>query len=392
MPSESTHYDFLDWLRAIAILLLLFFHTGMIFVGWGWHIENSVPIAWLAWPMNIAHRLRMPLLFAISGAGLWYAMNHRSGIDVIRERTQRLIVPVLAGMLLVVPPQIYIERLFHHQWHGGYLDFLFTRVLQFHFYPRGDFGWLHMWFVVYLYTFVLILLPVLLWWRRGGLRLQPGAWLYLLALPLSLNEAVLKPLFPQTYTLVADWYAFNHYLLFTLYGFALASISGCWNWLASWRRVSLSFSLGSLTVLVVLLRMRIAQHGGITDSFLENVFTWASLLAVIGYSRRYLSFENGLLRWARDASYPIYILHQTFILIIGFFVIQQPWSAGLKYWIILIGTLLACVLLYEACICQFAITRILFGMKTSKPTRNHRVGLLALLKTRSSSFVPKINS
>ena len=37
-PAGATRYDFLDWLRVIAIFVLLFFHTGMIFVGWGWHI------------------------------------------------------------------------------------------------------------------------------------------------------------------------------------------------------------------------------------------------------------------------------------------------------------------------------------------------------------------
>ena len=40
-------YDFLDWLRVIAILVLLFFHIGMIFVGWGWHIVNTETIALL---------------------------------------------------------------------------------------------------------------------------------------------------------------------------------------------------------------------------------------------------------------------------------------------------------------------------------------------------------
>ena len=56
----NTRYDFLDWLRVIAIFVLIFFHTGMWFVGWGWHITNNEVIEGLQWPMDLSHRLRMP--------------------------------------------------------------------------------------------------------------------------------------------------------------------------------------------------------------------------------------------------------------------------------------------------------------------------------------------
>ena len=133
-------YDFLDWLRVIAIFVLLFFHTGMMFVGWGWHIENNEVLTELRVPMDISHRLRMPLLFLIAGAGMWFALGNRHGGGLIKERTVRLLIPVLAGMLLIVPPQIYFERLFRGQWDGGYLSFFFERVLQFRPYPDGDFS------------------------------------------------------------------------------------------------------------------------------------------------------------------------------------------------------------------------------------------------------------
>jgi glucan biosynthesis protein C len=99
------------------------------------------------------------------------------------------------------------------------------------------------------------------------------------------------------------------------------------------------------------------------DAFIANVFTWTMLMALLGYGRRYLSFENQLLRWARDASYPIYILHQTVIIAIGYFVIQEAWAPWVKYWIVLSGTLVSCILIYELCIRRFALSRILFGMK-----------------------------
>src|SRR5579864_2227009 len=88
-------YDFLDWLRVIAIFVLLFFHTGMIFVGWGWHIVNAETIPSLEWPMDILHRLRMPLLFVIAGAGLKFTLRRRTPLEVLRERTVKLLLPLL---------------------------------------------------------------------------------------------------------------------------------------------------------------------------------------------------------------------------------------------------------------------------------------------------------
>jgi glucan biosynthesis protein C len=85
----STRHDFLDWLRVIAILVLLFYHTGMLFVGWWWHIQNAETIPMLVWPMEIAHRLRMPLLFVIAGAGIWFALKRRSAGQFAAERSWR---------------------------------------------------------------------------------------------------------------------------------------------------------------------------------------------------------------------------------------------------------------------------------------------------------------
>ncbi len=365
MDADRTRYEFLDWLRVLAIFVLLFFHTGMLFVGWGWHIENAEVIAALERPMDIAHRLRMPLLFVIAGAGLWFALRSRTGGQVIRERSLRLLLPLIVGMLLIVSPQVYLERLFRGQWQGGYLDFFIERVLQLQPYPVGDFSWHHLWFIAYLYAYVLVLLPALLWWRRKNLQVRPGPWLYALALPLALNEMLLKPFFPERHNLISDWYIFNHYLLLTLYGFLLASMHGSWDWLVAQRRYALALGVSLLVAAIMLFGAGVIQRDTAIDAFIANVFTWLWLMVFLGYGRRYLSFSNGLLRWSRDASYPIYILHQTVIVMLGYVVIQQPWHAWSKYAIVLAGTLLSCVLLYEILIRRFAVTRLIFGMKNA---------------------------
>jgi glucan biosynthesis protein C len=360
---DTTRYDFLDWLRVIAIFVLLFFHTGMLFVGWGWHITNPETIPILEWPMDIAHRLRMPLLFIIAGAGLCFALRRRSGAALVGERSLRLLVPLIAGMLLVVPPQIYVERLANGDFHGGYLDFLVQRVFRFEPYPAGDFSWHHLWFIAYLYVYVLLLLPLLLWWRRARPAIRPGLWLFALGLPLGLNEALLKPHFPETHNLTSDWYIFDHYLLLTIYGVLLASMRDAWDWLRDRRRTSLVASLLLTVIGLPALHYGVMPRDGWMDAVYANVFTWCWLMTFLGYGRHALSFSNKLLAWARDASYPVYILHQTIIVVIAYFVVGLSWSPWAKYGFVLVATLASSVACYEFVLRRFAVTRLLFGIK-----------------------------
>jgi glucan biosynthesis protein C len=368
LATDEVHerYDFLDWLRVIAIFVLFFFHTGMIFVGWGWHIVNSQTIPSLQWPMDLAHRLRMPLLFVIAGAGMWFALQRRSTVRFLKERTLKLLLPLIVGVFLVVPPQIYYERLLRGQWLGGYLSFYATRVLQFHLYPKGDFSWHHLWFILYLYVYVLLLLPAMLWWKRATPRVAPGAWLLLLGLPLGINEALLKPLFPETHNLVSDWYIFNHYLLLTAYGYVMASMPGVWKWLSEFRRWSLITGLASIFLLIWAFNTGVIRHDSAADGLGANIFTWLWVMVFLGYGYRYLSFVNPLLLWAREASYPVYIMHQTVIVVIGYFVIQCLWTPLIKYVVILVLSMSACFVLYEGYVRRFAAMRFVFGMK-AKP-------------------------
>lgn len=359
----ASRYDFLDWLRVIAIFVLLFFHTGMMFVGWDWHVQNRETIAALKLPMDLAHRLRMPLLFLIAGAGLWFALRSRTGAQMIRERSLRLALPLVVGMFVIVSPQVYVERIVDGDFSGGYVAFFLERVLRLQPYPQGDFSWHHLWFIAYLYVYVLLAAPLLLWWKRARVTLRPGLWLYAPALLLGLNEALLKPIFPESHNLVSDWYVFNHYFLLMLLGYLLASMPGSWDWLAGERRRALGCGLVVLGTALILIETGVIVRDTPMDAFVANLFTWVWLMVFIGYGRRYLSFENPLLRWARDASYPVYILHQTVIVVLGYYVIQLDWTPWAKYWFVLGVTLLSCVLAYQFCIRRFAALRLMFGLK-----------------------------
>jgi fucose 4-O-acetylase-like acetyltransferase len=115
---------YLDWLRLLSILAGLFFHSAMPFAtGETWHIRNAESSNLLDELVVFLHLFRMPLLFFISGTVSYYMMQRRSSGRFIGLRVRRLLVPLLFGMLVVVPPQIYMERLtqgFKGNWWGLY--------------------------------------------------------------------------------------------------------------------------------------------------------------------------------------------------------------------------------------------------------------------------------
>ncbi|MFC4874431.1 acyltransferase family protein [Negadavirga shengliensis] len=149
-PLKMRRYE-LDWLRVIAFALLVFFHTGMLFVSWDWHIKNNVISEAIRWPMLFLSQWRMSLIFLISGAGVYFAMGYRSPKVFALDRLKRILVPLLAGMILVIPPQVYLERLDQGaEW--GYLRFYLT-IFRFEPYPEGNFSWHHLWFLVYILSY-----------------------------------------------------------------------------------------------------------------------------------------------------------------------------------------------------------------------------------------------
>ncbi len=116
-------------------------------------------------------------------------------------------------------------------------------------------------------------------------------------------------------------------------------------------------------------------------SFLLRTFnTWSWLVAILGFGQRYLNRTNPFLRYAAEGSYPFYILHQTVIVIVGYFVVQGIESIAVKYFLIVIASLTMTTLLYDLAVRRTDLTRFLFGMKP-----------LLRSKTSSSSKQPVLN-
>ncbi|GAA4449806.1 hypothetical protein GCM10023189_09490 [Nibrella saemangeumensis] len=383
-------YD-LDWLRIIAILTLLFYHTGMIYVSWGWHIQSAETSQVFENVMRWLHRWRMPLLFFISGAGTYFALNRRpkgnaSSSPLPRyawERTKRLFFPLVFGMFVIVPPQIYFEWLFRGRFTGSYAGF-YPSVFDFVPYEDGGtggaFSWHHLWFVAYLFLYSLISIPVFRWLRTAGgqrftdrigrLITRPGGALWLMGLAILASQYLTRPFYPdETHALLNDWAYFVENLLLFWFGYVLISRRSFWQVLTDQRRI---FLAATVVFTLVLYGMRMGYTPQEIDDLFWVDFTYftngqclmiASVLATIAYGYKYLNVDRPILPKLNEAVYPFYILHQTVIVGIGYYLLQTGLGVYSGFLVISLLSLIICVSLYLLLIRPFKLTRFLFGMK-----------------------------
>ncbi len=338
--SSSSRRAELDGLRVAAILLLHFFHVGMMFNGWGWHLKNPQPLHALEPPMEFLHYVRMPLLMVIAGAATAFALDRRGPKRFLVDRLQRLLLPVVFGMFVIVPPQIYVERVTSGAFHGSYLDF-YPQVLQFQPYPRGAFSWHHLWFVAYLFIYSVGLLPLLAR-LRTPLRLPP--WLVCLGfLPLAAIHLWLGD-YPQTNALIDDPRFLLYFGALFLYGHLLGRSPQIWPWLHRCRRaLTLAFS--------VLLALMISptEYLWPLETFGTYALVWSTVLVALAWGPTWFPRRTPTLQHAQELAYPFYILHQTVILLVGWAALAVAMGPWLRFAVVLVGSFLVTWALCEGC-------------------------------------------
>lgn len=364
-------YD-LDWLRVFGILTVFVYHSGRFFNQEGWHVKNpNTYFAVEIWEVILANWM-MPLIFAISGASLLYAISKSSIGKFIKDKILRLAVPLVAmGMLTFGVLQIYLERLSHGQFSGSLLAFIPE-----YFQPGNFSSWgVHLWYLRMLFTFCLVFLPLFLWLKRGSgqrvlvrlgdLLASPGV-AYLLALPTILCLILTDR---DNYWGDLGWGGGSilTHATFFLAGFVIASHEGLQRNIQRLRWLSLGLAL---ILLVVMFGLYIVfgepAFGTLFYMFffaLWGLWSWSWVLAILGFGTKLLNFNNHILPYANEAVLPFYILHQPVLLSIGYFIVQWAIPDLAKWALIFVSSFTIIMALYEFLVRRVNLLRILFGMK-----------------------------
>lgn len=326
----------------------------------------------------------MALLFVISGVGTSYALRNRTWQGYLRERGLRLAIPVLFGMVFLIPPQVFAERSLTGVRFSSFAEFVGSHF-DGKFYPDGNLSWHHLWFVVYLLTYSVIGLPFFVWLRTEKGRLahdRMDDWLgstnlYWLAVPLALIYAALIQPFHGPQDLIHDWAMYLLYGCTFIYGFVLGEKPKVWAAIETHRHTSLSIAFACLVVIDALRWSKLEPGPGYTAQMLSylaltGATPWFWVLAILGYCRRILDFDHPILTYAREAAYPFYILHQTIVVGIAYFVVQLNEGVFPKFVFLALMSFGVTLITYHLYIRPYNPIRFLFGMKTLSKTRSSR--------------------
>jgi glucan biosynthesis protein C len=383
-----------DWLRVIGTLLIFAYHSAAPFHPWfDWHVRNAQKSELLGWLSVAMYSWPMMLFMLLAGAGTWFALKRRTVWQYARERFMRLFLPLVFGMLILIPPQVYMERVQRYEFRGSFLEFL-PHAFEGGPYPEGNISAGQLWFLVYLLVYALAALPVFRF-LRGGVGQRSISWLaafcqrrgaiFAFALPLIIGQVVLGWRFPETHALIDDWMWHWQLLLVFVYGYILFSDERFGQ--AIGREWALALVLAVVTS-VGLLALYLSKWSFVMDILLGSgsphmlrpweskllytlgcialrLNSWAYLVLLLALAQKLLNSRSKFLSYASPASYPVYMLHQTVIIIVAFYVVEWRMAMLPKFLVILLGSFAVTMGLYEI-VRRWSVTRFLFGLKARR--------------------------
>ncbi|HEX6957901.1 MAG TPA: acyltransferase family protein [Ferrovibrio sp.] len=367
----------LDWLRIIAFGLLIFYHMGMFFVTWDWHVKSAHAGPAIEPLMLLTSPWRLSLLFLIAGAATRFMAEKTPSIALLRARSKRLLLPLILGMLVIVPPQTFLEITEKLGWDGGVLAFYRLYLTGYDgWHPNGHRlivpTWNHLWFVAYLWVYTMTLLALRPWLHaaseRGWMRMAaarltaPGILLLMLPVLLAFRLG-LRPRFPETHALLDDWYLHAEYFTLFLFGYAIARNGAVWQAIERLRWPALIVALGCYATIAWAMLRHVAVAGSLRD-VVWTLDQWAWIVMLLGFARRRLDHDNAARRYLTDAVFPFYILHQTVIVTIGHALKPFGLTAAEEAGIIVAATVAACFAGYEI-VRRSGPLRPFFGLKAA---------------------------
>jgi len=369
----------------LVVLMLIPFHTAMTFAPYPWYLRNSELNQATQGLINVLDQYHMELLFFIAGAAAFFSLGVRSGKGYAVERLRRLVIPLVFGMLVLVPSCYWVADVQFSGFQGSFFEwyptFLRQSLTPFH----DNFGPGALWFLWYLVLYTALLFPVFLLIRRkfgetliprlAGFFEKRGA-LFLLVIPVALVEMY------STWIIHRDFLVL-YYVIFFVCGFFFFSDARFQRGIDKSGPIAIVGAIITMTFYMLLifpqwntsvlgpafwtnLSGEPGTWGYIIFRILISFTTLFWIIAILYLARRFLNFSNRFLRYGNEAVLPYYLIHSTPIALIGLYVIQWDMGVGPKYAINTVLAFLATVGLYEL-IKRTNVTRFLFGMRLKKP-------------------------
>jgi hypothetical protein len=266
----------------------------------------------------------MHLLFMISGVAAASSLRKRSAGQFVGERANRLLLPLLLGTLCVISIQSWLRALSFGRFSGGFFSFYphFFQGVNAGPASTGNFDYGQLWFLLYLFVFSVLALPLLLavkrkgdasWFVVAGRRFSGGALVLVPAVWIAILEGAFRPGWPGFQNLVNDWANFTVYLSFFVLGYAAGTARELLEAMERSRLLALVLGLLAFAARMAVYRLLPVPSGYHWTNIAAQAFRGAAafglVVAAMGYGRRYLNSESRALSAARDLAFPLYVLH-----------------------------------------------------------------------------------
>lgn len=364
--TSNTRRVDLDWLRVIAVLLLVPFHSALIFIldpQVVMYVKDEIQSPFLNGFACWIHQFHMPLLFYISGAATYFSLKKRNLGQYSKERFLKLLLPAVSGLILIIPLITYIAlqtkgipvtfwEHYSNFWQFGNIDL--TGM-------DGKFTPAHLWFILFLFVFSLIGLPCFSMLKKDKIRDLFKRMIDKVGAPIIIFVAFIVLLAADNLHILGDKNPLYYFLIF-LCGYLFMMDN----------RFQQAIDKYALLFLVVGISCEVAHQfsysfisNGTIVFVLSNLNRWAWLVCILGYGHRFLNKSNSILQYFSSASFPFYIFHMLLNTIVGYFIIQLPCSIAVKYTMIVVFTILSTFLVYEI-VKRIPILRFAFGIKKVK--------------------------
>jgi len=373
MEKPKRRHD-LDWLRVLLILSVFLYHCARFFTQWDWHVKDSVVSPGMVVFTQFFEMWILPAIFIVSGASIWYSLGYQKSGRLIKGKVLRLLVPLVFGAFVLSPHQVYLERLTHGQFVGSFINW-FPRYFNGLYGLGGNFAFhgLHLWYLMLLFFFTLILLPLFQVLRSekgmtviravGSFLRIPGT-IYILGLLLTIPMAYIDE---NSFFGMRVWAGWNivYYIIIFFFGFLIFSDERIQEAIVRVRYISLIAGI----ILLITFRLGITVLSSPLKPGLYNyvISSWCFILAILGFGMMHLTSTGRFLGYATEAVLPFYMLHQAVIVLIGFWIIRLQIPVLAKYVIITLLSFIAIMVSYEV-IRRVGVLRFLFGMKVRKST------------------------
>jgi len=350
--------NYIDNLRFCTVLLLFPFHTFMMYNNWAENFYVRQEPLFLPSLFNqIVWPWFMPLLFLISGIGTYHALEKRSTVQFIKEIFLRLFIPLVSGILVIIPVQTFFAEKFHNSYEGSYISqysLFFTKGSDLTGYT-GGFTPGHLWFILYLFVISLLTLPLInILKNKQSIFIKPNLlYLTLIGLLPLLSKPILS-IGGKSIVEYAVWY---------LLGFTVFSKDEIIDFLETKRKL-----IHALSAILFILFLVINVTGSFFSLALlrylsSQFYAWFFILSIIVIFKKNLNNTNKVLTYLRDSSFPVYILHQSVLIFCAYYVVLIPTHSVIHIVLMIVSSIFITFTLYELLKRIPGLSLILLGIK-----------------------------